>query len=88
MPGYAGHRFTHKEFFMAVNRLAKLKKLEKQLRLLLDKCSDEKAVAGIARQYRETLREIDEIESAKEDNDEIASILQKRSDNGEAGAVR
>jgi hypothetical protein len=69
------------------NRLAKLKKLEKQLRNLLDRCEDDKAVAGIARQYRETLRDIDEIEGSQ-DNDEVAGILQKRADNGAAGAVR
>lgn len=64
-----------------------MKKLEKQLRNLLDKCEDDKAVAGIARQYRETLKDIEEIEGSEED-DEIATILQKRADNGAAGAVR
>lgn len=52
------------------------------------KKANSRTFAAIARQYRETLREIEEIEGTENDGDEIESILQRRSDNGAAGAVR
>ncbi len=68
-------------------RLDKLKALSKILAERIDVAED-KELSQLAKQYRETMKEIEEIEGAKSNNDEIADILQKREDNGEAGAVR
>ena len=62
-----------------MTRLEKLKELEATLKQALI-TSDTKSMAAIARQYRETIREIEEIEGIS-DEDEISSIL-----NGEPGA--
>ena len=56
-----------------INRLAKLRKLELQLRRSLKTCNIN-SLAAIARQYRETIREIEEIEGVDE-TDEISDIL-------------
>ena len=42
----------------------------------------------MARQYRETLKEIEEIEGAQDDDDEISRILSERAAAGKPGAVR
>ena len=70
-----------------MSRLDKLKELEQELHGMMKKANS-RTFAAIARQYRETLREIEEIEGTENDGDEIESILQRRSDNGAAGAVR
>lgn len=70
-----------------MDRLAKLKELEEKLRQGLDECDTDK-LPSMARQYRETLREIDEIEGLKGNNDDISSILQRRQTDGKPGAVR
>ena len=70
-----------------MERLKKLRELEKVLKKGLDECETDK-LASLARQYRETLREIDEIEGQKGNNDGISEILQQRSSNGLPGAVR
>ena len=57
-----------------MNRLEKLKELETELRALMKKANS-RTFATLARQYRETLREIEEIEAADDDNDEIAKLL-------------
>jgi hypothetical protein len=57
-----------------MNRLEKLKELETELRALMKKANS-RTFATLARQYRETLREIEEIEGADDDNDEIAKLL-------------
>ena len=69
------------------NRLGKLKALSEILASAIDNVDDMRDYATLARQYRETIREIEEIEGVGEE-DEIAEILQKRRDNGQAGAVR
>ena len=50
--------------------------------------ADIKNVAAIARQYRETVREIDEIEGGVDTDDKIGDILKRRDADGESGAVR
>lgn len=70
-----------------MDRLQKLKDLEEKLRQGLDECDTDK-LPSMARQYRETLREIDEIEGLKGNNDDISSILQRRQTDGKPGAVR
>lgn len=56
-----------------MSRLEKLKELEADLHELMGKANS-RAYPALARQYRETLREIDEIEGG-EDDDEIAAII-------------
>lgn len=49
---------------------------------------DAKSLSGIARQYRETLKEIEEIEGAEDNGDDISQLLARREADGKAGAVR
>lgn len=70
-------------------RLAKLKALETILEASINECEgDARTLAQLARQYRETLKEIEEIEGVTGDNDEIGDILKQRESNGKPGAVR
>lgn len=68
-------------------RLEKLKELEAMLALRLGGCEN-REMAAIARQYRETLKDIEEIEGAEANDDDIAGILSEREATGKAGAVR
>lgn len=70
-----------------MTRLEKLKELEARLALSMGECEN-KELAAIARQYRETIREIEEIEGAAANDDDIAGILSEREAAGKAGAVR
>lgn len=70
------------------SRLEKLKALADVLSSRIDDCIDEKTLPSLAKQYRETVREIEEIEGATEDNDEIADILKDRESDGKPGSVR
>ena len=69
------------------DRLIKLKLLQDKLELSLETC-DDKSLAAIARQYRETMREIEEIEGADGNDDGIAEILSARKADGEPTADR
>ncbi len=59
----------------------------RELLLILAKEIDDgpgaRDMASLARQYRETLKEIEDIEGANDDTDEIAKLL---SGDGESGA--
>lgn len=70
-----------------MTRLEKLKELEERLALSMGECEN-KELAAIARQYRETLKEIEEIEGAQANDDDIAAIMSERETAGKAGAVR
>lgn len=70
-----------------MDRLTKLKELEIILRSALEETNSDK-LPPLAKQYRETLREIDEMEGTKGNNDDISDILRKRQINGLPGAVR
>lgn len=70
-----------------MDRLTKLKELETRLSAALDECESDK-IAPLAKQYRETLREISEIEGLKGNTNDISDILRKRQVNGLPGAVR
>ena len=70
-----------------MTRLEKLKDLEVVL-LNGMKCCDQKALPAMAKQYRETLKEIEEIEGTQDDDDDIGKILADREADGKAGAVR
>ena len=60
--------------YLTMGRLEKLKELEAKLYTEMQ-CAGPKEIASIARQYRETLREIEEIEGANNGENEIDSIL-------------
>lgn len=70
------------------NRLEQLKKLRDTLAKAIDTCESMRDLATLSRQYRETIREIEEIEGANDDGDEIGEILAERESNGKPGAVR
>ena len=69
-------------------RLEKLKELARVLAKELDTAEDRKLIPQLARQYRETIREIEEIEGAGVADDEIGAILAGREADGKPGAVR
>ena len=57
-----------------MGRLEKLKELELQLKSSLD-TADTRSLAGIAKQYRETIKEIEEIEGGNGEDNEIDKLL-------------
>ena len=69
-------------------RLEELKALKKLLAAGIDGCEDPRTLPQLARQYRDTIREIEEIEGADNDGDEIGEILTRRAADGQPGAVR
>jgi hypothetical protein len=69
------------------NRLGKLKALAELLAEEMDKVKYSKDLPPLAKQYRETIREIEELDGDKEE-DEISDILEKRLADGKSGAVR
>ena len=68
-------------------RLEKLKELESWLYSAMQ-IAEPRELASLARQYRETIREIEEIEGMNDYGDEISEILAKREADGKPGAVR
>ena len=66
-----------------MGRLEKLKALENELRSAMDE-ADSKTLAPLAKQYRETLKEIEELEKDDGELDEIARILANRQTNANA----
>lgn len=70
-----------------MGRLEKLKELEGQLYTAMQE-ADIRTLPALARQYRETIREIEEIEGATIHDDEIAEILAERDAAGESRSVR
>lgn len=70
------------------NRLEQLKKLRDTLAKAIDTCESMRDLATLSRQYRETIREIEEIEGADNDGDEIGEILAERENDGKPGAVQ
>ena len=68
-------------------RIEKLKELEAKLYVAMQTAQN-KDLATLAKQYRDTLREIEEIEGTEDNNDDISDIISERETNGKAGAVR
>ena len=66
--------------------MEKLKELEQELYSMMKKANS-RTVASLAKQYRETIKEIEEIEGVAS-GDEIEKILQARESDGKSGAVR
>ena len=75
------------------SRLEQLKNLSKILANQIDIClanhdDGPKLMPQLSRQYRETIREIEEIEGVDKDDDEIGEILSERKADGKPNAVR
>ena len=70
------------------DRLLQLKELAKVLAGSIDSCNDPKALPPLAKQYRETIREIEDLEGGAQDGDEIGDLLAERRADGKPGAVR
>lgn len=70
------------------NRLGKLKALAELLAAEMDKVKYSKDLPPLAKQYRETIREIEEIDGGSKETDEIGDILGQRAVDGKSGAVR
>lgn len=60
-----------------MTRAEKLKVLEERLSDALEEAGPQ-TIAAIAKQYRETLKEIEEIEGAEQNDDDIAEIISER----------
>ena len=72
----------------AKDRLGQLIALRDRLASAIDLCESMRDLAALSRQYRETIREIEEIEGTADDGDEISEILAERAADGKPGAVR
>ena len=70
------------------DRLAKLKELADIIADRIDSITYAKDLPPLARQYRETLAAIAELEGEGNDNDDIAAILGQRAADGKSGTVR
>ena len=70
------------------NRLEELKALARVLAENIDACEDARALPPLAKQYRETIYEIEEIEGKEGNGDEISELLSARQADGKPGAVR
>ena len=68
-------------------RLEQLKALALVIAESIDEGDESHSMAQLARQYRETIREIAELED-DDDGDEINAILNARAGSGKPGAVR
>lgn len=79
---------TMKSITARGTRLEQLKQLARVLAAGIDTCKDCRALPQLTKQYRETIREIEEIEGAADDTDEISEILAQRESDGKPGAVR
>ena len=69
-------------------RLAQLKALLEVLAASIDDKPGARDLAQLSKQYRETLKEIEEMEGVAKDNDEIGELLAERAADGKPGAVR
>ena len=75
------------------SRLEQLENLAKILAKQIDECAKNmvdgpKLMPQLSKQYRETIREIEEIRGADREDDEIGEILSARKANGKPDAVR
>ncbi len=68
--------------------LDQLKTLASILAKAIDDPAENDNVASLARQYRDTIKEIETIEGTDSNDDDIAGILSSRAADGKAGAIR
>ena len=73
---------------MADDRLSRLIELRDKLYSAIQKCESKRDLAALSRQYRETLREIDEIEGGPKEDDELGALLAQRRSDGRPSSVR
>lgn len=69
------------------DRLAKLEALAERIASELDEASGA-TVARLAKEYRETVDEIEILKEEEDDDDEIGELLREREADGKSGAVR
>ena len=69
-------------------REEQLETLSVVLAKAIDTCDDSKSLAQLSRQYRETVRELEELKGMGAGDDEIGEILTERQADGKSGAVR
>lgn len=69
-------------------RLEKLKELADIIAERIDNIKYAKDLPPLARQYRETLAAISELEGEEHDGDDIAALLGQRAADGKSGTVR
>ena len=69
-------------------RLAELETLRNLLAVEIDSGPGARDFAQLAKQYRDTVREIEEIKQEQNLDDQIADILAERAAAGKPGAVR
>ena len=74
--------------FVNEERLEQLKELLCVLADAIDSQPGMRDLAGLIRQYRETLREIEEIEGGPKEDDELCALLAKRQSDGRPSSVR
>lgn len=79
---------TMKSVTSSGSRLEQLKRLALVLAKNIDSCKDARLLPQLAKQYRDTIREIEEMEGAPSDGDEISEVLAARERDGKPGAVR
>lgn len=75
------------------SRLEQLENLARVLAKQIDLCTGKlddsmKTVPQLVKQYRETIKEIEEIRGMEKDDDEIGEILSARKADGKPDAVR
>ena len=70
------------------NRLTRLKELRDRLEAAIEECESMRDLAAISKQYRETIREIEEIEGIDKEDDEIEDLIAEREADGKSGAIR
>lgn len=70
------------------NRLGKLKALAELLAKEMVKVKYPKDLPPLAKQYRETIREIEELDGDSKEGDEIGEILGQRTLDGKSRTVR
>ena len=74
------------------SRLEQLKNLAEILAKQIDLCEKNKdglkTLPQLSKQYRDTIKEIEEIEGVDRNDDEIGEILTARTADGKSGAVR
>lgn len=70
------------------NHLEQLKTLATVLADAIDNCEDSQHLPQLTKQYRETIREIDEILGTEQEEDEIGAILSSREADGKSDTIR
>ena len=71
-----------------MNRLERLIDLRDRLAASISTCESNRDLAALSRQYRETLKEIEELEGEGSLDDEISGILAECEADGQSRAVR